>query len=228
MVKDMAGKKSYVAQELKKMVIAKLRPKLEPPLTKAGVAWEEVLPVLEAITVEILKQCANTSSVDPIMEELCKASGQIAIKFALAKMRPLLKPNHLATMKLEGVAWNDVVSAIASEITLEDATTCADTKDVGPIVEKLAEAAGPIALKLAIAETRQMLQPRLAELKLQGKTWNDVVLVIATSGITIADVRDCVQKQDVELLVQKLAQSDGRTETVAGAKMGKDDCDTNV
>ena len=72
-----------------------------------------------------------------------------------------------------------------------------------------------------------MLLPRLPEVKIKGAAWNDVVSVIAASGITIAEVRNCVQKQDVELLVQKLAQSDTRTETVAGAKMGTDDCDQN-
>jgi len=265
MVKDMAGKKSYVAQELKKMIVAKLRPKLGPLVQKEGIAWEEALLVLETITVEILKQCVNTGSVDPVIEELRKASeplmktyligklrsvledplkqnglewedalpvleaitvdilqqcinpvsidpimeellkttGPIALKFALAKMRPLLKP-YLETAKLDGVAWKDVVWAIASEITIEDAKTCVDTQEVGPIVEKLNAASERVVKRIAIARLLTILELRLTW---NGVTWDEAVP--ALEAISLELLNECAETGSIEPIVEELAEAAG-------------------
>jgi hypothetical protein len=174
------------------------------------------------ITLKDLEACGATEKVEPIMEKLAKASEPVVKRIAIAGLRKTLE----LRLTRNGITWDEAVPALEA-ISLELLKECAQTESIEPIVEELAEAAGAIALKITLAETRQMLQPRLAESKMKGAAWKDVVLVIAASGITIADVQKCVQEQDVELLVQKLAQSDTRTETVAGAKMGTDDCDLN-
>ena len=59
---------------LKKYLIGKLRPKLEPRLKEKGLVWEDAVPVLDAITVELLQQCVEEESPEPIMKELARAA----------------------------------------------------------------------------------------------------------------------------------------------------------
>jgi len=63
---------------VKRILVARLRRDLEPRLKKDGITWEDVVPSLEAITVEVLKECAESGSIEPIMEELAEASGPLA------------------------------------------------------------------------------------------------------------------------------------------------------
>jgi len=141
---------------LKKYLIGKLRPQLEPRLKKEGLVWEDALPVLDAITVELLQQCVKDESPEPIMEELAKASGPLLKKYLIGKLRPRLEPR----LNQDGATWNDfveVVDAIAVEILKE----CAETERIEPILDILSGYSGPIALKIWIGKLQPTLSPQL-------------------------------------------------------------------
>jgi len=127
MVKNMAGKKSYVAQQLKKMAIAKLRPKLELHLDRNGATWEEALPALETITLEIWKECAETGIIEPIVEKLVDASGPIA--FTRRMLQPGLAsasdvPDLDGTWKAKHVSDSELVpQTVASNLDVQAAIT---------------------------------------------------------------------------------------------------------
>ena len=56
---------------VKKMVMAQMRKTLEPRIKeKKGLAWEDAAPVIEALPVETLKDCAEKAQWEPILEKL--------------------------------------------------------------------------------------------------------------------------------------------------------------
>ena len=73
-------------------------------LKKHGLAWEDVLPILETIdTVEEIQQAIEHP--EAFMRELATASAPAARKWALAKARPRIEP----ALKRHGLAWEDVL-----------------------------------------------------------------------------------------------------------------------
>merc|ERR1719163_2654110 len=99
----------------KKLVIAKLRPMLEPHVTKRGLAWEDVLPILDTVdTAEELQQAMS----DPagFFERLIASAGPVAKKLAMAKLRPMLEPH----VTKRGLAWEDVLPILDTVDTAEE------------------------------------------------------------------------------------------------------------
>ena len=60
----------------KKYLIGKLRPRLEPRLKREGLVWEDAVPVLDGITIELLQQSVKDGI---IMEKLLDASGPLLL-----------------------------------------------------------------------------------------------------------------------------------------------------
>ena len=80
-VQELATASTPVAR---KWALAKARPRIEPELKKQGLAWEDVLPILETIdTVEEIQQAIDDP--EAFMRKLATASGPAARKVALAK-----------------------------------------------------------------------------------------------------------------------------------------------
>jgi len=80
---------------------------IEPRLKTDGITWDDVVPSLEAITVDILKQCAESGSIEPIMAELSEASGPLALKISvLSAKRSLVRSNSNPDLRQEtGADW---------------------------------------------------------------------------------------------------------------------------
>jgi hypothetical protein len=81
----------------RKLILAKLRPRLEPPLAARGLQWEDALCVLEAPqalelvdTMEELRAAVE----DPggLLRRLADVGGPVARRLLLAQMRPQLEP----------------------------------------------------------------------------------------------------------------------------------------
>jgi hypothetical protein len=87
---------------LEKYLIGKLRPKLEPRLNQDGATWNDFVAVVDAIAVEVLKECAETERIEPILDILSGYSGPIALKIWIGKLQPTLSP-QLGRLKLDGV-----------------------------------------------------------------------------------------------------------------------------
>jgi hypothetical protein len=103
-----------------KMLIAKLRPQVEPQIHRKGLQWADVQPLLESVdSKEKLQQALN----DPasFLEELLKgAGGQVARKLLLSKLKLHMKP----WLHQQGLTWEDVQPAfelVDSMAVLEDA-----------------------------------------------------------------------------------------------------------
>merc|ERR1719337_539475 len=91
----------------KKIVLAKLRSKLEPRLKKRGMEWADVAPALEEVdSVEELQAALQDPTA--FFEGLAKSMGPAAKKIALAKLRSKLEPR----LKKQGLEWADVAPAL--------------------------------------------------------------------------------------------------------------------
>jgi hypothetical protein len=84
-------------------------------------------------------------------------------------LKPPLEP-HLAK---HGLEWSDVVPVLEEVESIDELKEAA--ADVGSFLEKLANASGPAAKKLAIMHLKPKLAPHLAK---QGLEWADVVPVL--------------------------------------------------
>merc|ERR1719409_1501404 len=104
-----------------KLALAKLRPKMEPILTKQGLTWEDVLPALELVdSVEELMAAAE----DPmgLLEQMAKSLGPAGAKLALAKLRPKMEP----ILTKQGLTWEDVLPALESVDSAEELVAAAE------------------------------------------------------------------------------------------------------
>jgi hypothetical protein len=145
-----------------------LRPMLEPILAKHGLIWDDAIPLLEAMgSAEELKAAME----EPIafLERLAESSEHIAKKLAIMHLKPLLEP-HLAK---HGLEWSDVVPVLEEVDSIDELKDA--VADVGSFLEKLANASGPAAKKLAIMHLKPPLEPHLAK---HGLEWSDVVPVL--------------------------------------------------
>jgi hypothetical protein len=145
-----------------------LRPVLEPTLTKHGLTWEDVLPVLETIDcIDELKAAIK----EPVafLEQIAKGSPRIAKKLAIMHLKPLLG----SCLTKHGLEWSDVVPVLEEVDSVEELKEA--VADAEGFLERLANACGPAAKKLAIMHLKPPLEPCLAK---HGLEWSDVVPVL--------------------------------------------------
>merc|ERR1719316_2556412 len=91
----------------KKLLIAKLRPKLEPHLERQGLEWCDVVPALELVdSAEELE--AAIADPEGFFKSLADSMGPAAKKWLIAKVRPKLEPH----LEKQGLEWCDVVPAL--------------------------------------------------------------------------------------------------------------------
>lgn len=121
----------------------------------------------------------------------------MAKKVALAKLRPVIEP-ELVKLSL---SWPDVLAAVDQISTLEQVT--AALTDPAVLLKDLMAMAGPLGKKVALAQLRPVLEPRLEQIEL---TWADLQPVIDRM-CTIAKLKAAVLKPDV--FVQELLKAAG-------------------
>ena len=118
------------------MSLRSLHPKLEPGLIKKGLMWNDALPVLDGITIELLQQSVKDGI---IMEKLLDASGPLLKKYLIGKLRPKLEPR----LKKEGLVWEDALPVLDG-ITIELLQQCVKEGSPEPIMEELTKVSGPL------------------------------------------------------------------------------------
>jgi hypothetical protein len=152
----------------KKLAIMRLRHKLEPHLCKHGLAWADIVPVLEEVdSLEELQDAVN----DPVglVERLKLRAGPAAKKLAIALIKPAVEPH----LRKGGLEWADIVPVLEEVDSLEELR--AAVTDTTGFLARIAAAGGPAAKKLAIMHLRPCLDPYV---KKHGLEWADIVPVL--------------------------------------------------
>ena len=149
----------------KRMLLAKMRPKLEPMTNKQGLAWEDVLQAFELID-EISELQVALTNPTAFLSKVLNATGPLGKKVALAKLRSKLEP----IVSKQGLQWADCLQAFEMIDTLEELQAALTAP--AAFLEKLASATGPAAKKMILAKLRPKLEPVVSK---QGLHWPDVV-----------------------------------------------------
>merc|ERR1719230_1605801 len=137
-----------------KMLIAKLRPKLEPHLLHRDMKWEDALPALELLN-NMEEITAAIDDPEGFIERAMRAAGPVAIKLLIAKLRPKLE----SVLMHHDIRWEDALPALELIDTMEEITAAID--DPEGFMHNLMNAAGPMAIKMLIAQLRPKLEPHL-------------------------------------------------------------------
>ena len=186
----------------KKMAVAQLRPKLETHLQEQGLAWVDVLPVVELVgNMEQLRKAV----VDPVsfLQKMLHAGGSAGEKMALAQMRSAaakLRPK-LEPRLPHGVAWDDVLPALELVGTVDDLV--AAMNDPNALLTRLLHHTGAVGKKMVLAQLRPILEPHTIA---QGLAWKDVLPAIELMG-DVQELKAAVDEPGAFL--QKLLKIDG-------------------
>ena len=158
----------------KQLALAKLRPRVEPVLaTRHACAWEDVLPVIEAVAdVEHLEQALEDP--EAFLAGVLATVGPVAKKMALAKLRPALE----APIAKHGLEWADVTPALELMDSVEELEAALD--DPEAFVAGLLSAVGPVGKRLALAKLRPHVEPMLVAQ--HACAWKDMLPVIETAA----------------------------------------------
>ena len=183
----------------KKLAIAKLRPKLKPYLVQYDLDWADLRPALEAVVDEVtpstLKDAINNA--EAFLEELASKFAEVAIKIAIAKMRPKLLPY----LKKQHLDWSDVKPALEMIDTKEQVEGA--LKNPETFLADLLKQGEGAARKLVIAKIRPKMQPYLLEHELE---WNDIQPVLDTID-TLQELEQAFK--DVKGFLKKLTSAAG-------------------
>ena len=91
----------------RRMLIAQLRPRLEPLLSQQGLQWSDVQPMLASVDTQAELQQALANPESFLMQLLAGAGGQVARKLLLPKLKPHLEPY----LQERSLTWADVQPA---------------------------------------------------------------------------------------------------------------------
>ena len=166
-----------------KVLQNKLRPSLEPKAQRCGLDWEEdVVPLLETTTVEVLKRYAG----DPTeaLQLLCTTVWPKVQAHLLEALRPRLE----AKLEKVGLEWDDVhgtLLLITSVHRLLDAV-----EDPEAFLLSLADETTPIMRKVLFVKLEPVLTPYLQKLGLEWADFEPVFELIDTVAEIQAAIAD--------------------------------------
>lgn len=172
--------------------IGKLRPKLEPKLQEHGLEWEDVKPALEMVD-SYDELVAAKEDPYTFLTNLAKVSQPIAVKFALAKLRPKLEPK----LKAMGLDWTVVYPLVNKLDTVEEIENAIN--DPEQFLEQLANS----YIQVAIAQARPKIEPTVQK---QGLAWDDVLPAFELID-TVAEIKEAAT--DPEAFLKKVAVTAG-------------------
>ena len=165
--------------------VALARPAIETHLAPLKIKWEDVRPAIELIdSVEELKKAV----VDPeaFLEDLLDIAGPAVFRFAVAKARPVLEPK----LQPLNMKWDDVKPAIELIDSVEELKDAMNDPEAF-LEHFLYEAAGPIAVRFAIAAARPTIERHLPA----PLVWADVLPALQLID-SVEKVRSAVQEPE--------------------------------
>jgi hypothetical protein len=198
----------------RRLLIVKMRPKIEPVIKKKGLTWEDVLPALGLID-SVAKLEAAISDPDAFLDTLASIGGGVARRLLIAKMRPKIEP----VIKKKGLTWEDVLPALDLINTAEEVIEGA--KDPEAFFQKLLSATSPVAIRLAICKLRPRIEPVIVK---QGLTWADVLPALEMID-SMAEVKEAAENPaafvKTEPFLKKIATVAGPGAAARNAKRQK-------
>ena len=149
----------------RRMLIAQLRPPVEPVLHDQGLQWSDVQPLLESVDSQKELQQALKDPASFLKKLLAGAGGQVARKMLLIKVKPVVEPY----LQQQGVIWVDVQPALELIASLRQLEEALSNPQV--FFKKLLQEGGPVAKRMLIPQLRPCVEPRVLR---QGLQWSDV------------------------------------------------------
>jgi len=125
--------------------LAKLRRAVEPLVQRYDIEWPEVQPIFEGLTLSELQGALD--GPEHFLAELAVAHGPLALKIAIAQLRPRMEPQA----RRAGMVWEDVHAALCSVSVDELKAAMADPDAV---LDWLPAAGGEAAKRIALAKLR--------------------------------------------------------------------------
>jgi hypothetical protein len=125
-----------------RLLIAKMRPKIEPVIKSKGLTWEDVLPALDLINTaeEVIE---GAKDPEAFFQKLLSATSPVAIRLAICKLRPRIEP----VIVKQGLTWADVLPALEMIDSMAEVNEAAENPAVfikkEPFLKKIANVAGP-------------------------------------------------------------------------------------
>jgi hypothetical protein len=180
----------------RRLLLARLKPKVEPRLKQFELSWEDVMPAIEMVdSFEKLK--AALENADEFMMGLVSAAAPMVRTRIVKRVRPNLEP----LLERRGLPWEAAVpmlQQIASLDALREAIS-----DPEAFVRDLADAGGPAARAFLLAKLRPELEPIFQR---RGLAWADALSVIELVD-SVEELRAAVD--DPEAFLAQLVDAGG-------------------
>ena len=180
----------------KKLLLAALRPKIEPALQRRGLSWAEARPAFDLVNdIEELQNALTEP--EQFLKRLLAVAGPVARKLLLYKLRPVIEP----VLKKHGLDWSDAVPIFELLDTIEElhAALAAPAE----FLRRFAAASTGPAFKIAVAKLKPKLEPVVAK---QGLAWADVQPALELIG-TVEELQAAVS--DPEAFIKVVLAASG-------------------
>lgn len=174
----------------KKAALFHSRPDLEPVAESHGLDWQDITIACDALTLDLIRSFP-TEAPENLIRILLAASFPVARKSALFHLRPVMEPK----LQPHGIPWHAVEGAIES-FTLEDLERGASDPD--SLVDKMIDAALPIAKITALFHARSVLEPHVQSIGLE---WSDLSAIV--EEIELSDLEEAATG-NVDALISNL------------------------
>tara|TARA_B100000900_G_scaffold330989_1_gene291591 strand:- start:29 stop:2101 length:2073 start_codon:yes stop_codon:yes gene_type:complete len=171
----------------KKVIISKLRPKIEDMLKEYNLEWEgELQPAIELLT-DIPNLQKSLDNPDVFITELVNKAGPVGKKMIISNLRTQIEP-MLDTYNL---SWDEILPAIELFADLESLQNALDNPEL--FIEELLSKAGPAGKKIIIANLRPSIE---SELQKYNMTWENTEPVIE---MLIDSFSDSISLQNMDI-----------------------------
>eukprot|EP00928_Gymnodinium_smaydae_P041046 TRINITY_DN27796_c0_g1_i1.p1 TRINITY_DN27796_c0_g1~~TRINITY_DN27796_c0_g1_i1.p1 ORF type:complete len:763 (+),score=208.02 TRINITY_DN27796_c0_g1_i1:103-2289(+) len=166
----------------RKLLVAQLRPLVEPWLQKQRMRWQDLRPALELIKSFADLQKALTNP-QVFLDELATCAAPASKKLLVAQLRPVLTP----LMHKQHLTWQELQPLLELVDSQESLTKA--IAEPGAFLAELASSSNLVGKKLLIAQSRKLVEPHLLKRKLE---WQDVLPVLESinSGTLLKQLLD--------------------------------------
>lgn len=182
----------------KRWNITRARPTLEPKLKDMGIAWLDMVRVMEAWPREEELETACQPAAKFIESVRGKRTGQVATLWTIARLRQRLEP-----LLPKGLPWSDLPPALLAIETLKELQSFLDTPEL--LIWKLQHGGEwPAAQEFAMLQLRTSMEPLLPP-EVHWEDFFEVLRSIAPSP----DWRDSLEAacENLPKYLQRLSQN---------------------
>eukprot|EP01046_Picozoa_sp_COSAG06_P023440 COSAG06_NODE_1862_length_8199_cov_7.440741_2_plen_2345_part_00 len=196
---------------VKRKLIERLKPRVEPMLTKYELTWEDVAHTLSLINFDEINKALHTGDPDELLTNLLiSATGLVGKKVAVAMLRPHIK-SYLQNTAGHSVGWDDkAINQVWGVVApvLESVSTIDELKQAlhnpEQFLDKMMTTVAPVAKVIALAKLRPQMQ-KWAD----ANNYDIDALAAAVQSIALTELTDAIANPDA--LWQRLLHAAGTT-----------------